>query len=157
MRLIMNENWELKLLLKCFCLTLLTGWGCSCLPQKRYLFRRRNSRTVQNLDYVLNFSDKPTFISFTKLSSSSSCILDDFKVWLLYLQFSLNFGKILILRKLSKWNITFPAHMKTNWLNWFSYCQETADLVTFTEEIHNGKPHFLCSVFCEMKSTMILS
>ena len=25
--------------------------------------------------------------------------------------------------------------------------QETADLVTFTEEILNGKPHFLCSVF----------
>ena len=25
--------------------------------------------------------------------------------------------------------------------------QETADLVTFTKEILNGKPHFLCSVF----------
>ena len=24
--------------------------------------------------------------------------------------------------------------------------QETADLVTFTKEILNGKPHFLCSV-----------
>ena len=26
--------------------------------------------------------------------------------------------------------------------------QETADLVTFTEEIFNGKLHFLCSEFC---------
>ena len=26
--------------------------------------------------------------------------------------------------------------------------QETADLVTFTEEILNGKLHFLCSVIC---------
>ena len=29
--------------------------------------------------------------------------------------------------------------------------QETADLVTFTEEILNGKHHFLCSVACEIK------
>ena len=26
--------------------------------------------------------------------------------------------------------------------------KETADLVTFTEEIINGKTHFLCSVCC---------
>ena len=29
----------------------------------------------------------------------------------------------------------------------FNDPQETADLVTFTEEIHNGKLHFLCSEF----------
>ena len=28
--------------------------------------------------------------------------------------------------------------------------QETADLVTFTEEILNGKLHFLCSVIAQM-------
>ena len=27
--------------------------------------------------------------------------------------------------------------------------QETADLVTFTEEILNGKLHFLCSATCQ--------
>ena len=31
--------------------------------------------------------------------------------------------------------------------------QETADLVTFTEEILNGKLHFLCAVFID--STII--
>ena len=30
--------------------------------------------------------------------------------------------------------------------------QETADLVTFTEEILNGKLHFLCSVRCRIKT-----
>ena len=29
--------------------------------------------------------------------------------------------------------------------------QETADLVTFTEEVLNGKPHFLCSVYSVWK------
>ena len=28
--------------------------------------------------------------------------------------------------------------------------QETADLVTFTEKILNGKLHFLCSVICRI-------
>ena len=30
--------------------------------------------------------------------------------------------------------------------------QETADLVTFTEEVLNGKLHFLCSVICMGKA-----
>ena len=34
----------------------------------------------------------------------------------------------------------------------FSSKQETADLVTFTEEILNGKLHFLCSVRCRIKA-----
>ena len=29
-------------------------------------------------------------------------------------------------------------------------CQETEDLVTFTEEILNGKLNFLCSESCEL-------
>ena len=33
--------------------------------------------------------------------------------------------------------------------------QETADLVTFTEEIHNGKLHFVCSVNDTSEVTMI--
>ena len=34
----------------------------------------------------------------------------------------------------------------------FSSKQETADLVTFTEKILNGKLHFLCSVRCRIKA-----
>ena len=32
--------------------------------------------------------------------------------------------------------------------------QFTADLVTFTEEILNGKLHFLCSKVCPFKATL---
>ena len=32
--------------------------------------------------------------------------------------------------------------------------QETADLVTFTEEIYNGKLHFLCSGYCFIRQNM---
>ena len=39
------------------------------------------------------------------------------------------------------------------WLN----PQETADLVTFTEEILNGKLHFLCSVNCIAKPISLIS
>ena len=38
------------------------------------------------------------------------------------------------------------------WLN----PQETADLVTFTEEIHNGKLHVLCSKYKDFKSISTL-
>ena len=34
--------------------------------------------------------------------------------------------------------------------------QETADLVTFTEEILNGKRHFLCSVSFETRNIKIV-
>ena len=34
--------------------------------------------------------------------------------------------------------------------------QETADLVTFTEEILNGKLHFSCSVKIEIHAFMLL-
>ena len=33
--------------------------------------------------------------------------------------------------------------------------QETADLVTFTEEIRNGKLHFLCGVFFSGKTKLV--
>ena len=34
--------------------------------------------------------------------------------------------------------------------------RKTADLVTFTEEILNGKLHFLCSVFCILKANCLI-
>ena len=34
--------------------------------------------------------------------------------------------------------------------------KKTADLVTFTEEILNGKLHFLCSVHCSCKNRQFL-
>ena len=36
--------------------------------------------------------------------------------------------------------------MKFSIKDFFRKCDQTADLVTFTEEILNGKLHFLCSV-----------
>ena len=48
-----------------------------------------------------------------------------------------------------KWNeilIQKDNEMKQNF-KFPTAAKVTADLVTFTEEILNGKPHFLCSVF----------
>ena len=43
--------------------------------------------------------------------------------------------------------------MKLSIKDFFSkFLQDTADLVTFTEEILNGKLHFLCSDVCEESS-----
>ena len=43
--------------------------------------------------------------------------------------------------------------------NCYSHCtknaQKTADLVTFTEEILNGKLHFLCCVICELLTNVL--
>ena len=42
--------------------------------------------------------------------------------------------------------------MKFSIEDFFSKCEhETADLVTFTEEILHGKLHFLCSIYCMVK------
>ena len=40
---------------------------------------------------------------------------------------------------------TTAKKMKFSINDFFSKCDETADLVKFTEEIFNGKLHFLCS------------
>ena len=39
--------------------------------------------------------------------------------------------------------------MKLSIKDFFRKCDQMADLITFTEEIVNGKFHFLCSVKCE--------
>ena len=51
--------------------------------------------------------------------------------------------------------------MKFSIKDFFSKCDQfSADLVTFTEEILNGKLHFLCcvtSVWCELKCLGVTS
>ena len=38
--------------------------------------------------------------------------------------------------------------MKFSIKDFFSKCEQTADLFTFTKEILNGKLHFMCRIFC---------
>ena len=64
-------------------------------------------------------------------------------------------------RKICEIGKRFTTHkMKFFIKNIFSKCwsklQETADLVTFTEEILNGKLHFLCSVCWEVSSKLTI-
>ena len=64
-------------------------------------------------------------------------------------------------RKICEIGKRFTTHkMKFFIKNFFSKCwsklQETADLVTFTEEILNGKLHFLCSVCWEVSSKLTI-
>ena len=44
--------------------------------------------------------------------------------------------------------------MKFSIKDFLCKCEETADLVTFTEEILNGKLHFLCSDFLSQDSAI---
>ena len=63
---------------------------------------------------------------------------------------------LLLSRKHQLWSwsaVSTSQKMRFSIKDFFSKCDQirkkTADLVTFTEELHNGKLHFLCSEGCE--------
>ena len=62
-------------------------------------------------------------------------------------------GLINFFKPLHKKEVSHLGFLQKMWSN----PQETADFVTFTEEILNGKPHFLCSEYTKTTRQIIWS
>ena len=61
-------------------------------------------------------------------------------------------------RNFKKYNPITAQYMNSSIKDFFSKCdqKETADFVTFTEEILNGRVHFMCSEFYSSKYNYVL-